>query len=333
MTTHDIAPDLSYRVLHEDEVDRAADLFEISGWGRPDWLQQFLFGGPLGPGVVVVAVNPSDDVLGVMCFTPCETQLFDRVAIAGRVRMMVLAPEVRRDARGIGGRVDDLDHGLRMLNTGLHLVQERGWALTYAFPDPRLVALMDRLGFEERTDGVEHRRSFGTLKVGFADVEPGPIPLDVAVKEGEFAAEYDVLWDRARRNLGIECAVLRNARVLNRAHAWMLTLECREPRSRELMGYATFLNREEGALLYDILATDDEAMTAVVQSAVNWLRRHGGSFELEWATCLAHPIYADALRACGAEDIKWTFVLSLRTTDSRPLPEFDPHRWYVTAGD
>jgi hypothetical protein len=192
---------------------------------------------------------------------------------------------------------------------------------------------MDRIGSGERTDGVEYRRSFGTLKLQFAGVDPGTIPLEVAVKQGEFGAEYDALWERARRNLGIECALLRNARALNQAHAWMLTLECREPRSSELLGYATFFDRPEGALLYDILASDDEALGAVADSAVNWARRHGESFGLESASCLAHPIYADALRACGAEDVKWAFVLSLRTADSTPRPEFDPNRWYVTAGD
>jgi hypothetical protein len=333
MTTHDIAMDLSYRLLREDEVDSAVDLFELSGWGRPDWLQQFLFGGPLGPGVVVVAVTPTDDVVGMMCFTPYEVQLFDRIAIAGRIRMMVLAPEIRRDARGIHGHVDELDPALRMANTGLRLVQDRGWALTYAFPDPRLVALIDRVGAVDHTTGVERRRSFGALGIQFAGVAPGRIPLDVAAKQGEFGDEYDLLWDQARRNLGIDCAVLRNARALNRVHAWMSTLECRAPRSGELVGYATFLKRPEGALLYDILARDHDSFSDVARSAVNWMRRNSESFDLEGATCLAHPISADALRACGAEDFDWPFILSLRTADRELTPELDPERWYVTAGD
>lgn len=334
MSDHDVAEELTYRLLRECEIDGVSRLCELAGWGRPDWLTEFLFGGPLGPAIVVVAVTPADEIVAMLCWTPYEVQLWDSIAIAGRGGMLILSPEIRRDARGIGGRFDDLDPVLRMGLVGLRLLDERGWAFMYSFPDPRLVALMDRVGAGTTTvGGIERRRAFPAVKLDFTGTGAEPIPLDVAILQHEFADDYDRLWERARTNLGIECAVLRNARGLNHTRGSKVTLECRTKRGGELLGYATLQRRHEDTILHDLLAVDHEAFDLVTRSVVNWLRANGRSIGIDSASSLLHPIYAASLQACGAQDIKWTFTLALRTISADPPPALDPARWYVTAGD
>src|SRR3954469_4611886 len=98
MTKNDPAAGLTYRLMREDEVDTAVRLFDLAGWGpmQSDWLHRWFFeAGPLGLPIVVVAVDPSDEVLGMMTYSPYEVQLFDRVGLACRGRATILDPRIR----------------------------------------------------------------------------------------------------------------------------------------------------------------------------------------------------------------------------------------------
>src|SRR5436190_12192702 len=243
MSSNDPAADLRYRRMREDDVDDVVDLFNLAGWGpmKAEWIVDWFFRGPLGPALVMVAVDPSDRARGMIMFSPVQVQLFDRVGIACRGRSAILAPELRRSARGVTEPDDELDPLLNMVRAATEQLDELGWEFTFGLPNPT-VAQRGRDVEEDHPEIVTARsdRDFRGLKVRFEDIPPGPIPLRVQEPTRPFGPEYDELWARARANLGIECAVLRNAEGLHQTRGDQPMLECRDRQGDELLGYAVY---------------------------------------------------------------------------------------------
>jgi hypothetical protein len=335
MPSEEFTADLTYRPMREDEVQVAADLYDLAGWGpvEAEWIRQWCFEGPLGPSLVMVAVKPHGAIVGMLIFSPMQVQLFDRVGIACRGRAAILLPEFRFSARQERGDDDEFGPILVLSQTANEHIDARGWEFHLGLPHPRMQARMEQHPLPpDIAPPITSSCSFAGVKIEFVDVPAGPIPLEVSLRTPPFPPEYDDLWRRARLNLDIECAVLRNAEGLDQARGSQPTLECRHPRTHELLGYATFTDKRE-AKLQDILAVDGDALVLVAESTANWLRVHHEELELDFASALVHPTYAAALDAAGAYEIDWPFMLYLESYRPEPRPELDAERWYVATGD
>ncbi|HEX5268009.1 MAG TPA: hypothetical protein VFW24_14685 [Acidimicrobiales bacterium] len=329
---------LTYRPLREDELGVVVHLYDLAGWGpvTEQWVRSWLVHGPLGPALVMGIVDDRGEVLGMTTYGAVRVQTFDEEVLACRGRAAVLVPELRRSGRRVSA-VDEHDPLYQLSLAARAHLRDRGWTLLYGIPHPTM---------QKRSDisvapplGRRDRCAIPGVRFEIAGVEPGPMPLDVTIGErpGE---EYDRLWIRARVGLGIECAVLRDARGLA-ATRGNVFIECRLPGSDELVGYWVVDVTSSGkGRLMDYLAADEDALLPVALTASNWLRRHQiptdeGPVTCRYVSCLAHERYSDALRGAGATDIDWPFAFSVSCIDENgpDRPEHDPRRWYVTTGD
>lgn len=333
MTDASVLEGLTYRPLHgRREMPGIARLFDLAGWGPVDADQLadwFLSDGPLGLSLIMVIANEQEELVGMTMWSPCRVQLFDRIGVATRGRAFVLAPELRRSARGVH-MIDDTDPGQRLQQATEPYIDERGWEFTYGLPNPRVRNREELL--EVPLVGINSTCEYGLgLRVDIDDEPGGPTPLTVGVADS-LTPEYDVLWQRARAGLDIHCAVLRDTSGLAHVRDRQLLLECRNTRSGELLGYAVFLDQRKGKL-HDILAVDPDAMRLVARSTVNWLRDHPDEHEIQYFNTVPHPKYRDALVDAGAYEIDWLFSFYVGTHHETPRDELNADAWYVTTGD
>ena len=326
--------ELTYRPWRgEAELSDVARLFEMAGWGPVDmdWLRPWLLHGPLGPSLVmVIADDQRGELLGMNMLNPYRVQLGDSVSIGARGRAAILDPRLRRKARGVHS-VDEGDPFHRLNLARQQQMDARGWWFSYALPNPKMV----RRGELRTFDDGQHRSRVelgAGLRVDIDGEDPGRSLLEVVPIEGHFGPEYDVLWQRARTSLGIECAVARDAQGLQYVRGDQFRLECRLPNSGELVGFTVF-HQHGDPKLADILAVDADALDAVMSSSVAWLRSHPDDHDMTFFTGVPHPAHRDALRNVGGREVDWIFYFELSSHHELVGPEFEASRWYVTAGD
>lgn len=329
MSFRDDSTGLTYRPMKgEHELTGVCELYDIAGWGpvTPEQLKSWFVETPLGPSLMMVIADERDRLMGMSISSPYEVQLFEETAIAVRGRSSILRPELRRSGRGI--TTVDIDDPLRLLGVAARpYVDERGWKLHFSLPNP-LFLKRDEMRTYEDEEITRDRAIHGPgLRIDIDERSGHSSPLLVSVGE-DFGPEYDVLWDRARSGLGIECAVLRNARGLARARRGQFRLEVRHPSSEELIGYAIFGWQK----LHDVLAVDGEALELVLRESIAWLRANPQP-RLRFFNSYPHPLYRELLMDEGAFETDWIFSFSVSTREKDPGPELDAQRWYVTTGD
>jgi hypothetical protein len=225
--------------------------------------------------------------------------------------------------------VDESDPLRDLSRAARQELNERGWYITVGLPNPKVLKRMELMVVEP----INHQsfEIYGdSRKVDLVDSEPGRASLELT-RSNEIGPEYDRLWDAARKNLGIECSLLRDARGLRAGRGRSFRLEARRPGSPELVGYASFNTFEWN--LDDVLAVDAEAMVEVLTSATSWLRTNRDQHRMESYTAVPHPAHREALDVIGTVDIDWLYSFSVSVPFDRVGPEADASRWYATAGD
>lgn len=310
-------------------------LFEIAGWGPvprdlPTLRSWIVEESDLGSSLVmVIADRETDEILGLTLLHPRPVWFYDRVIVGTRARARTLDPRIRRSGRGVQA-VDESDP-LRMLSRATWpRLAERGWDLSYALPNPSMLRRRQWRTVPPLNPGNSHLLGQG-LRIDIDAVPPSAQMIDIRLA-GARGPEYDRLWEAARTNLSIECALLRSSDGLRQSQrANLPTIEVRRPGSDELIGYATMASTEEH-MIHDILAVDEEAFELVLRGLVTWLSSIPVDDRTTFITTLPHPAYRSAFEALGAHEIDWLYSVSLVCGTGADLT-LDASSWYVTCGD
>lgn len=310
-------------------------LFEIAGWGPvprdlPTLRSWVVEESDLGSSLVmVIADRETDEILGLTILHPRPVWFYDRVIVGTRARARTLDPRLRRSARGVQA-VDESDP-LRMLSRATWpLLAERGWDISYALPNPSMLRRRQWRTVPPLNPGDSHTLGQG-LRIDIDAVSPSSQMLDIRLA-GSRGPEYDRLWETARKNLPIDCALLRSSDGLRQSQRTALpTIEVRRPRSDELIGYATMESTDKH-MIDDILAIDEDAYHLVLRGLVTWLSSIPVDGRTDFITTLPHPAYRGAFDALGAYEIDWLYSVSLICGTGADLP-LDASSWYVTCGD
>lgn len=330
------ADGLRYRRATSSDVHGVLALWDLAGWGplphalfRRRWLE-----GPAGSALIVVIEDESGDIVGSSITDFKAGILLGEPTLVRRGHALVLAPHLRRRARG-QGEVKETDPAQRMSQLRKQYLEGAGLGAGFSVPNPSLLN-RPRLGKGERRE-----RSFAGLKITIADLPEHSPQLEV-LPVPFFHSEYDRLWERAYRNLGLECALLRTATWMNHLRDRdSLKLECRSSNTGALVGYAS-LQFAGIWKLNDILGEDEEALAAVAQSVAMWFRSKVGQDDVRDAdrpgfglSIIDHPRYGPHFRMLGAYETDWEFRLRLSPgEDGSPLgPAQEPDRWFFTMGD
>ena len=314
------------------ELPDVCRLYELAGWGSipVETMERMFFQGPNGPALIMVLADvATDQIMGMMAFTPHRVQIGETREIGSRSRSAILDPSLRRKATGqIAGSDDD---PLRILiEASLPHRLDRGWRISFTLPNPlfrkrragrapdpaRVISFID-LGHQLRIKLSESTRTVDTIVAVPANTPAGP--------------EYDDLWERARQNVPIQNAVVRDAQA-QRGLASHLRLELRNPRTGALRGYMR-LKPDKGGRLEDILAEDSETFDELIGSSVAWLNSNHDRHTMRKVVSLPHPAFADSLRRAGATERDYFFTFSVRCLDNVVGPHSDAANWYVTMGD
>lgn len=331
--TDDPGSRLEPRPLHGvDELPEVQRLYDLAGWGpiSLESLERMFFTGSNGPALIMVLANAeTDQIMGMTAFTPHRVQIGDAQEVASRARSAILDPSLRRSTTG-RVVVDDQDPLRRITQASLPFRLARGWRISYALPNPLFRernqsrtpevsatrSTVD-LGYGLRFKLSESTRSVDTIVPVSADTPAGP--------------EYDDLWERARRNLNIRNAVVRDAQG-QRGLTTHIRLELRNPRTGTLRGYMR-LKPDKVGRLEDLLAEDHGTFDELIDSSLAWLEANRSQHTMRKLVSLPHPIFAESLQRSGAIENDYFFTFFVRSLDGVVGQHSDAANWYVTMGD
>ena len=314
------------------DFDAIIALWNLVDWGPvdPGYFRRRYFEGPARAALFQVIENELGELVGSELEDFLEVQLDDRRELFGTAHATIVHPELRSSRTG-GSRTDGTHPASVMWSQLKATLPRLGIGGTFGIPNP----LWNRWPSTDPFPSAS--RDFPAVRLELADASTGDAPLQVS-RIRFFHSGYDRLWEQARVGLGIRNAIVRDARWLNHLRQGDLNLECRDPETHELVGYASFWSRPETARLDDLLAVDQERLDEVLRSATRWLIDHPDQHRMRHFSALAHPLYEPALRGLGAHDLDpetWAFRLTLGTVAADvPIDErHDPALWYVTTGD
>jgi hypothetical protein len=320
---------LVFREFRPDDLDELLGLWDIAGWGpvRPNYFRRRYLEGPYGPARIFL-IEQHGRLVGTTLTDFKPAYLLGETKLVIRGHAAVLVPDLRRSARNAGM---DAEHPIvRLARFAEPIIDRYDFAASYGLP----AAAVQGWPRELFTTKAGAELPLGGIRIDLADVKAGTPPLDVG-RINYFSAMYDGLWQRAIRGLGIECAVVRDATWLNHLRQADLMLECRLPRTGELVGYATFFHaRHPDGQLADVLAVDRDALGAVIRSVMPWLREASSDVHrMTSVSSVAHPWLVQPFLDAGGRSLDWPFVLRTGAPGPTLGPEHDPPKWYVTTGD
>lgn len=316
---------LTFRRATEEDLPAVFALWDIGGWGpvRPAWFRRRFLEGPLGPAFITVAEDPHGKLVASTTTDYKQALLGGEPGIVRRGHALVVAPEWRRSSRATGEyKASELIP--TMGRWTVDALATDGASATYALPNPSLHGRPNVSGAD--TQYVDYK----CLRIEMADLPELARDLDV-VPVRSFHTEYDRLWERSRRGLGFRSAVVRDAKSLNHFRSGGTILECRLPKTAELVGYVAMGRNSLG----DALAVDRDALVSCLRSAFMYVREAPDRVTSKWVTAIAHPWVDETLRDLGGFEVDWVWRMTVTPPNAidRLKPEYAPADWWVTAGD
>jgi hypothetical protein len=326
--------DLTYRVFRDDDLPGVLRLWaEDSGWGAltAETWRQWYVDTPYGSALTLVALDEAGEVVAQEVLMPARLAVGDREVPALRLS----APILRRGLRQ--GTLFDGDHpALALYARARAVAADRGYAVVYMLPErswlpvlralPRLLPTVPALAVAEYPCVAAPLAESGRAAASRDGLR--------AYRVREFGAEYQTLWEAARRDFPITCGVARHPERLRFRHASNIVLEVQSARGT-LVGFAVVKVR--GALLQDVLARAPDELADVIAVALRWLASERSEFaetRPRQLIAMDMPVLRPALRAAGFEPLDHHFAFACGTLDvAIPATAIAPDTWYLTPGD
>lgn len=315
---------IRFREYRDDDLDGVRVLWrDDANWGdlTPTMWRQWYVDIPNGPALIVVGEDADGTIVAQLAMTPY------RVVIDGKVRsaMHVAAPILSKKLHTIG--IPNQQHPIvQLLVSCNRLATRRGIEVLFGMPRQgwmQLLQLTSYVGLP-RIPGAK----YSCMEIAIDEAAVTPVDLR-AHQITQFTEEYDELWEIAQRNLGFDCAVVRDATYLNFRNGGHLCLETRDA-TGNLTGYVVV--RNDGQVI-DMLARDIEHLGPVIAAAHRYVATEAGedkTWRMPTFRVMRTPILADAVRTLGFRQNKFRFAFACRAIDDSLTPRIEPRGWYLT---
>ncbi len=262
-----MSENLKFRLFKEDIPALLALWEENSGWGElsEEEFRRWFLNTPEGNCIIVVAENENGKIIGQEVFTPSIIWVAGKEKKALRVSAPILAKEIRANME------QSVFPLLEMYKLGLQTAAERGYSVMYSFPVRAwliLFKLSTKMGMY-KVETAEYDCYSLSLKSVSSNDFSADKELNVSLLE-EFNCDFDSLWESAKENFPINCAIARNWERLQ----WKLKLGgdwVLQARSTdgELIGYVVI--NKKTSLLVDMLTRTPEDLENVFSAAIKTL--------------------------------------------------------------
>lgn len=334
---------LTYRMHTGADKDELVRLWSTeTGWDNIDasvWEHRFVK-TPFGEAAIAVAVDEeTDKIVGQLIFIPLIARIDGREVSAYRPYAAFLPKNARstgtsflaESVRTIQGLNPFAHPMLKMYNLGVESFRERGIDLIYMLPDPLFRRLFKFLpNF--------HIGSFPLYSLQLPLVKSFVLPEEYKIVEIEPSDErLNELSEKSANFFG--CSVVRNSKALSWKTSHFDYFFRGIERNGELIGFADLMSkhRDRQLLICDLLATDVEALRAILIAAVNLANEY----------CLNHPeqpfnkvaiLTTDLLQPIISElgfyRDSYNFLLVIQALNSSlNEQQIAPSRWYASAND
>ncbi|MCC6679830.1 MAG: hypothetical protein IT445_02910 [Phycisphaeraceae bacterium] len=321
-------PRIEFREHRPDDLPGIRALWrDDAQWGdvTPEMWQRWYVDIPNGPAVIVVGEDAEGRIVAQTAMTPQRLVVDDQERLA----LLVAAPIVSRRLQGLSS-LSVAHPVVRMLMTCNKLGSEKGFAALYAMPRQTWLQLLKLAPLIGVAQFYGEKFNCSELKLNQqASAPPPPSRLKVVAIE-QFGPQYQELWDAARRNLPIECGVVREPAYLNYRNGGHLCLEMRSGADDQLVGYVAV--RKDGQVM-DMLPRD-RSWLADILSATWWYvaceADDAWKSKMHSLRFMRTPLLSEHLDRMPFKTIRFRFAFACRPLEHRLTQSLDPSRWYLT---
>jgi hypothetical protein len=236
-------------------------------------------------------------------------------------------------------RQPDLRHpshpAIAMLIAGLKEASERNYQFVYFFPAYGwlpIVRLLPRI-----TTYPSESASFDCAGIPLSEKEnflPPDPAYHITLSNG-FGSEYDDLWEEAKLNLPLNCAVVRRSGWLKWKLGNHLVFELRNNSNNLLRGYCAI--RKNTGLLEDVLAPSGALLETLIIMTVNklhTLNSHRVDLPFEKIKIMSADPVRSSLKKLHLQQESFRFAFgSVILERTVPSSIFHPSNWYMMPND
>lgn len=299
---------LSYRLYQDNDMEGVLELWEkYSGWGGITEKQfvDWHINTPLGPCIIVVALDSAEQIVGQIVFVPSVVYAAQKENTAYRVMAPIINAAVR------GADIKNFDHpAFSMLRFGMDEAKKRGNYIIYFIPSVgwlNVLKTFSKFGLPQPS-----MSSFGCLRISLSDETLQLQNLNEAyyIQQGSFGEEYDALWTDSAARLPLIWAVKRSADWLRWKRGNHLLLEMRDRIHHKLKGYVVI--KRSAGLIVDILAPSIEEMQGALQHTVHWLqqRRINNESRLAEIKLMQTPVMEQVVQPIQHDTLPYRFAFA-----------------------
>ncbi len=331
-----MANNLTFRLFQPDDIAGVLQLWEeSSGWGSISEEQfcEWYVETPYGEALLVVALDEANCVVGQEVFIPSKVYVDGTEKKALRISAPILAKEFR-------GEINDGPQTIiEMYRVGIKAAIEKGYSIIYFFP------VVSYLPFFRRFSsllGLKANQFIATTFDCYALSTLSRLAENLAVEEAvevsiatEFNEEYDRLWQDAKNEFPINCAVVRSSGWLKWKLGSHCVFEVRRKEDKELIGYAAI--KKKTGLLVDALARTPKDLETVVRTAIetllesNDLKNHA---KIEEIKIMKTDVLASIIEKLGFIRNEFQFGFYCYSLDDTiAMQSLEPSRWYLMPND
>lgn len=321
---------LTYRLFEKDDIVGVLRLWEEeSGWGAitEEQFDRWIY-TPFGECLIAVAVDESGTIVGQQVFMPSNFYLDGTEIKACRVIAPILSKDIRDNIRKKNHPFYEMHH------TCLRAAISQRFSLIYGFPMHSwltVLHLFPKVGLP-KMETAEYecwslpKTSFKNFSIIFDDLEASPTT--------EISADFDGLWNEAKRKFPIKCGMVRNAERLRWKLGKHLVFSTRTSAGK-LIGYVA-INKKTG-LIVDMLAqtpSDLEVIFTSTLKAFDRFERDNGAFSFGGIGLMKTETFSPLIEDFNFEKTDFKFAFGCYSIDSAIKTEsILPPNWYKMPDD
>ncbi|GGD65774.1 hypothetical protein [Croceicoccus mobilis] len=307
---------LTYREYEPDDFPGLQHIWQEAGWGElsAEMFDYWCNHNPEGLIIPVVALDETGRVVGLITMLPHRIAVGDRVVQGGRFMANIVSNEFK-------GRFDIATHPIMGLWAGCReAAVRRGYPVIFSLPKSGWLAILRKAAASGMKE-IPHKR-IGCMERPVAS-PPALIGGMTARPVAELTADHAQLWQQARKNQDIGCAIHRDLATLSYRNSEHRNFEL-VTASGTLAGYATV--RKDG-LLYDIVTLERDLYDPALAALLNAL----DSSIIPDLKLMMMPYYEDPA-ALGFVNSIYKFGFAVEALDETLTDEFAVDSWYLAGG-
>ncbi len=233
-----MARNLTFRLFQPGDIEGILRLWsDDSGWGgiTEQQFYDWYVNTPYGECLIAVALDEENRIVGQEIFTPTRVYVGGTEKKALRFSAPILAKDFS-ERLGFGSHPT-----VEMFKVAGTAAISKGYSLIYAFPARAWLRFTSLFILPELGKAPGFTAEFDCCGFSTKSFLSGELKADDKFEVSlvsEFGENYDILWQSAKNEFPINCAIARSSNWLKWKLGGHCVLEVRRKGDKELIGYA-----------------------------------------------------------------------------------------------